>query len=120
MPWNIYPKEINRHTYYYAQRSRRDRIALDDPDKTNRSGKSKVRSETVYLGSAESILARLKHTRRPIEVRHRQFGFVAAVYQTAVEIGLVELLRTHVPGQRCGMVRVRLMHGTRPGGGSVH
>ena len=105
MAWNIYPKEINGHTYYYAQRSRREKIALDGPDKTKGSAKSKVRSETVYLGSAESIISRLKRNRRPIEVRHREFGFVAAVYQTAVEIGLVDLLRTHIPGQRCGVSR---------------
>jgi hypothetical protein len=64
-----------------------------------------VRSETTYLGSAESILARLSRTLDPLEVRHRDFGFVAAVYQTAVEMGLVELLKEHMPGQRYGIER---------------
>jgi len=105
MPWNIYPKQINGHTYYYAQRSWRQKIAPAGPGKAKGSGKSKVRSETIYLGSADSIISKCKKTRKPIELRHREFGFVAAVYQTAVEIGLVELLRTHIPGQRYGVAR---------------
>ncbi len=41
----------------------------------------------------------------PIEVHHREFGFVAALYQTAVEIGLVSLLQRHIPGERFGEPR---------------
>jgi len=57
-----------------------------------------------------------------VTVRHREFGFVAAVYQTAGEIGLVDLLKTHIPGQRYGVPRWlyfmlpiinRLQHATR-------
>ncbi len=95
MPWNIYPKEINKHTYYYAQRSRREKIASAGGGKTKGSGKSRVRTETIYLGSAESIVGRLKGTRKPAEVRHREFGFVAAVYQAPSRIGPVR-------GQRMG------------------
>ena len=105
MPWNIYPKQIHGHTYYYAQRSWREKGAASAPAKAKGAGKSRVRTETVYLGSAETIITRLKKTRRPMEVRHREYGFVAAVYQTAVEIGLVDLLRTHIAGQRYGVPR---------------
>ena len=102
MAWNIYPKEIYGHIYYYAQRSWREKAPATEKGKP---GKSKVRTETLYLGSAESIVKRFKATRKPIEARHREFGFVAAIYQTAVEIGLVDLLRTHIPGERFGVAR---------------
>lgn len=105
MPWNIYPKKIHGHTYYYAQRSRREKGAAGGPGKAKGWVKSRVRTETVYLGSAESIVQRLKQTRTPLEVYHRQFGFVAGVYQTAVQIGLVDLLKTHISGQRYGVPR---------------
>lgn len=31
MPWNIYPKQIRGHTYYYAQRSWREKGAAHGP-----------------------------------------------------------------------------------------
>lgn len=105
MAMHIYPKNIRGKVYYYAQRSYREKVRPQDKEKTRGSGKSRVRSETIYLGSAESIVRRLQQTRRPLEVRHRQFGFVVAAYQSAVEIGLVELLQKHIPGKRYGIPR---------------
>lgn len=105
MAWNIYPKRIRGKTYYYAQRSWREKIDPGEKGKDKGSGRSRVRSETTYLGRAESILAGLKKSRAPLEVRHREFGFVAAVYQTAVEVGLVDLLKHHMPGRRYGVAR---------------
>jgi transposase len=105
MAVHIYPKQIRGRIYYYAQCSWREKIDRTDTGKAKGSGPSRVRSETTYLGSAESILARLSRTLDPLEVRHRDFGFVAAVYQTAVEMGLVELLKEHMPGQRYGIER---------------
>ena len=84
----IYPKDIAGHTYYYAQRSCREKLDPAARGKTKGSGKSRVRSEMVYLGSAEQIVAALTQTRSPLEVRHREFGMVAAAYETAVESGL--------------------------------
>jgi len=105
MAWNIYPKRIRGKTYYYAQRSWRAKIDSGEKGKGKGSGRSRVRTETTYLGTAESILARLTKSRDPIEVRHREFGFVAAVYQTAVEVGLVDLLKERMPGRRYGVER---------------
>jgi len=102
MAWNIYPKVLKEHTYYYAQRSFREQ---QPPAKDGKRGKSKVRTQTVYLGTAESIVIRFKGSRTPIEARHRDFGFVAAIYQSAVETGLVDLLKTHIPGERFGVPR---------------
>lgn len=101
----IYPKDIAGHTYYYAQRSCREKLDPSAQGKTKGSGKSQVRSKMTYLGSAEHIVAALTRTRRPVEVRHRAFGMVAAAYQTAVELGLVDVLKRHIEGERFGMPR---------------
>ncbi len=102
MAWHIYPKELKGHTYYYAQRSFREK---PPPTKTGRKGRSRVRTEMLYLGTAEAIVNRFKSRRAPLETRHREFGFSAAIYQTACEIGLVDLLKTHMPGHRFGVPR---------------
>lgn len=102
MAWRIYPKQINGRTYYYAQRSCRETVEEKNKEKTK---KSIVTTESVYLGSAQSIIERFKTNPKPIEARHRDFGFVAAIYQTAVSIGLVDLLKEHIPGQRFGTPR---------------
>ncbi len=102
MAWHIYPKEISGNRYYYAQRSRREK----EPDaKHEKRGKSKVRTETIYLGTAESIVEKFTAIRKPVQARCREFGFVAAIYRTAIDIGLTQLLKTHIPGQRFGTPR---------------
>ena len=101
----IYPKQLGEHVYYYAQRSFREKMEPPAGGKAKGAGKSRVRSEMIYLGSAEHIVEALATTRKPLEVRHRAFGFVAAVYQTAVEIGLVERLQKEIEGERFGLPR---------------
>jgi hypothetical protein len=101
----IYPKDIAGHTYYYAQRSCREKLDPAARGKTKGSGKSRVRSEMIYLGSAEQIVAALTQTRSPLEVRHREFGMVTAAYETAVELGLVDVLKQHIEGERFGLPR---------------
>lgn len=105
MAGHIYPKDIHNKTYYYYQRTYRVKIDPNDSGKTRGTGKSRVETKTHYLGSADSIRKRLKEADSPIETHHREFGFVAAVYQTAVRIGLVDLLRKHIPGKRFGLPR---------------
>lgn len=105
MAGHIYPKTIRGRVYYYYQKTYREKIAAKDSGKTKGSGESRVRTESVYLGSADSILKRLSESDEPLEVRHRDFGFVAAVYQTAAEIGLVDMLKNHIDGERFGIPR---------------
>lgn len=105
MALHIYPKDIRGHTYYYAHRSWREKIEPGAQGKKRGSGKSRMRSETLYLGSAEQIVAALNKTRQPLEVRHRAFGMVAAAYETAVEVGLVDVLQKHIEGERFGLPR---------------
>jgi transposase len=101
----IYSRKLRGHVYFYAQRTFREKIDPGAHGKTKGSGKSRVRTEIIYLGTAEHIVEALTSARKPLEVRHRAFGFVAAVYQTAVEIGLVELLKKEIEGERFGVPR---------------
>ncbi|HEO71718.1 MAG TPA: hypothetical protein ENN80_10695 [Candidatus Hydrogenedentes bacterium] len=77
MALRIYPKDIRGHTYYYARRSWREKLDPGAQGKARGSGKSRMCSETHYLGSAERIVVALNETRQPLEVRHRAFGMVA-------------------------------------------
>lgn len=105
MAGRIYPKQIHGNTYYYYQYTWREKMDSSIQGKTRGSGKSRVRTYSEYLGTAESIYKQLKERNTPLEVRHRNFGFVAAIYQTAVETGLVPLLQQHIPGKRYGIPR---------------
>ena len=103
MAARIYPKTVNGSVYYYLQTSYRKKIDPQAHGKTKGSGKSKVVSETTYLGSAESIKDKLSTIREPLEVKNRQFGFVTALLSIAEEIGLVALLQEHIKGERRGI-----------------
>jgi transposase len=104
MAERIYPRTVNGHTYYYLQRTWREKLDPTATGKTRGSGKSRVRTEKIYLGSAASILKKLQENpRKAIEARHRSFGFVMAIYQTALDIGLVDLLQQHFPGTCYGV-----------------
>ena len=89
MAERIIPKTINGKIYYYLHRTWREKIDPSHQGKQRGSGKSKIHNQSIYLGSAGSVIKKLKNNHlKPIEVRHRSFGFVAAIYQTALEIGL--------------------------------
>jgi transposase len=105
MSEHIYPKRIKGKVYYYLQRTWREKIDPNQRAKTKGSGQSRVRTQSLYLGTASSILARLQNTPSPLRVHHRAFGFVSAIYQTALDIGLVDLLKTYIPGSRYGLPR---------------
>ena len=105
MAGQIYAKEIHGNTYYYYQYTWREKLQPSEKGKTRGSGKSRVRTHSEYLGTADSIYQQLKERTTPLEVQHREFGFVAAIYQTAVETGLVALLQQHIPGKRYGLPR---------------
>lgn len=105
MAEHIYPKVINNKTYYYLQKTYREKIESTDSGKTRGSGKSRVRTRSVYLGTAKSIMERLNKVKQPIEMHHREFGLAAAALQSAEEIGLVDLLKERIKGSRYGVER---------------
>ncbi len=103
MSEKIYSKTINGKQYYYLQKSYRIKIDAESSGKAKGSGKSKVATKTEYLGTAETIKKKLQTIKEPLEVKNRHFGFVAALLSVAKEIGLVDLLQTHIQGERNGI-----------------
>jgi hypothetical protein len=103
MSEKIYPKTINNKVYYYLQKSYRTKVDPKDSGKIKGTGKSKVASQTIYLGTAESIKNRLLTIREPLEIKNKHFGFVTAQLSVAEEIGLVSLLKEHIKGKRHGI-----------------
>ena len=86
-------KVIAGRTYYYARQCQR----VD--------GKPKI-VKTTYLGSLDHILEALSQTQtalRPQTARLSSFGDVAALYDQARQIGLVELIDAQVPKRDQGL-----------------
>ena len=82
------------------QSTYREKINSNDTGKSKGSGKSKVRTKNIYLGSASSIKKKLSTLKEPIEIRHKEFGLVGAVYNVAKEIGLIETFKKNIEGKR--------------------
>ncbi len=65
MAGHIYPKTIKGTTYYYYQHTWREKLDPHAHGKSRGSGKSRVRTRSVYLGSADSIYQRLNESHAP-------------------------------------------------------
>jgi transposase len=106
MAGRVYGKKLKGKVYYYYQESYRTKV---DPaaghGKTKGSGPSKVHVRSIYLGSAEDVLALKQGARGPAELRHRAFGLLAAALQVAEDSGLTAALQTHITGARFGLPR---------------
>jgi len=99
MKERIYTKMINGKPYCYLQSSYRKKIDPGDSGKTRGTGKSNVLTNTTYLGSAATIKKKLLGIKEPVQVKNLHFGFVAGIYKTAEETGLVDLLKKKHNGQ---------------------
>jgi transposase len=102
---SICARKQGDRTYYVYQETYRVKINRDNLGKKRGSGRSKVITRAVYLGSAEKILGAMQEKKEPLRLSTRQFGLVAAAYQTASQIGLQDILRKHLPGDRAGVDR---------------
>ncbi len=103
MEEKIYAKKINGNTYYYLQTTYRQKIDSNDRGKTKGSGKSKVKTKSIYLGRASDIKKKLLSIKEPIEVKHREFGLVGATFNVSKEIGLIDILKKYIKGKRYGI-----------------
>ncbi|NNM86900.1 MAG: IS1634 family transposase [Phycisphaerae bacterium] len=86
-------KRIKGNTYYYARECRRV------------AGKPKI-VRTIYLGTLERIMAGVRNTGaapQPEAVDVASFGDVAALYDLAQSIGLVQLIDQMAPKRRQGL-----------------
>lgn len=96
----IISREKGNNTYYIYQETYREKINKKDFGKTRGSGKSRVCTRATHLGSAEKILKCVKENRSPVKVKTRDFGMIAAAYQTAFEIELPQILKKYIKGER--------------------
>src|SRR5262245_55446702 len=85
-------KVIHGNTYYYARESARI------------GAKPKI-VRTIYLGTADELIAatlgqKQSQAPQPISVDVAAFGDVAALYDLARQMELVELLNRHFPKKR--------------------
>ena len=90
-------------THYIYQESYRVKMNRADRGKTRGTGKSKVCTKAIYLGTAENILEVLNKGKEPVSVATRRFGLVAAACQCTSAIGMPEILMKHLPGERGGV-----------------
>ena len=102
---SISSSKRGKKTYYYYKESFRVKLNPGDSGIAKGSGRSRVTSRAVYLGTAEEIRDTVKHGRRPKSVNLKNFGLLAAAYQTAQAIGLPQILKEHIPGSRYGVPR---------------
>lgn len=98
----IITRKQGSKTYYLYHETYREKINKKDYGKTRGSGKSKVCTCSTYLGSAETILKSIKGQKSPVKVSTRNFGMIAAAYQTACIVGLPQILAKHIKGERFG------------------
>jgi hypothetical protein len=108
MAEKIFPKRIKGIDYYYYQYTYREKIDTHDSSKGKGpgSGKSRVKTHSEYLGTARFIRDKLKESKsRTVEVKHLNFGTVAAGYTIAKKIGLIDILKKNIIGDRYGMPR---------------
>ncbi len=99
-------KQRGKHRYYYYSRSHRVKLDPGASGKTRGSGKSRVVSEQVYLGTAEDVLQKLRSQQKagePNEVRNKQFGLPVALFEMAERIGLREVINSEVAGKIKGI-----------------
>jgi transposase len=80
-------------------------VKLDSSNrgKTKGSGKSAVRTRSIYLGTAEKIVNAVQDKKEPVDIWTREFGIAAAAYNTARELGLPDILLDRLPGDRSGV-----------------
>lgn len=97
---SILARNIHGRTYYYYQRSWR---AKESGGKTRGSGRSKVKTEQIYLGSAEDVLQKIQANQSPKEIQHLTFGLEAAAVQVVRELNLVEAIDRCVPKRAQGL-----------------
>lgn len=98
----IITRKQGNKIYYLYHETYREKINKKDSGKTRGTGKSKVCTRSTYLGSAETILKSIKRKKSPTKVSTRNFGMVAAAYQTACIVELPQILAKHIKGERFG------------------
>ena len=78
----------NGEVHYYYHSAHREKISPSDRGQRGPgSGPSKVVSQDIHLGTADSILNAIKK-KGPLKVAHRAFGLVMAAHSIVEELGI--------------------------------
>ncbi len=93
----------HRTPVYYYQHSYRIKLRPEDRGKGPKSGPSRVKTESVYLGTAEQIRDRCRLGREPQAVSTKEFGWVAGVVSLIEKLGLVEAVNRIVSKRHQGL-----------------
>jgi transposase len=88
---------------YYYHRSYRVKVSPADTGKGPGSGPSRVRTEDVYLGTAEDIRAKCRQAPTPQTIKMKAFGRVAAALAMVGELGIVQAVDRLVPKRHQGL-----------------
>ena len=99
---SIIQRRQGSRRYYYYSRSFRVKLDPASSGKGRGSGKSRVVTEQIYLGSAEEVLEKLQQPQPHLEPRTLQkkaFGLPMALFEMAERIGLREVINGVVPGK---------------------
>ncbi|PSR22498.1 MAG: hypothetical protein C7B45_06670 [Sulfobacillus acidophilus] len=88
---------------YYYQRSYRVKLHPSDAGKGPGSGPSRVKTETIYLGTADHIRDRCRVGTPPQAVHAKAFGWAAAVLGMIERLGIVPAVDRLVPKRHQGL-----------------
>ena len=81
----------NGQTYYSYVRTYREKLNPENKGKTRGSGKSKVVTESHYLGTAEDILRKIQ-SGNVEKIHTKEFGLSCALWQIVQEIDLINIV----------------------------
>lgn len=106
----ITKQKQNKRTYYLYSQSYREKIDQGDSGKVRGTGKSRVRTMQVWLGTAEEILARFQENpHKAVEARSFDFGIPVAAWDMAQRLGLVDILDRWMPKRKQGLSTGQVM-----------
>ena len=92
----------NGEVHYYYHSARREKVSPSDRGgRGPGSGPSKVVSQDIHLGTADSILTAIK--KGPLKVAHRAFGLVMAAYSIVEELGIAAAIDNVLPHSQGGL-----------------
>jgi transposase len=88
---------------YYYHRTFRVKLSPADSGKGPRSGPSRVKTEDIYLGTAEQVRRKCRGLSQVQALRAKEFGLVAAALAMVRELGIVEAVDHLVPKRDQGL-----------------
>lgn len=96
-------KKNSKSKYYYYTHSYRVKNDPTTTGKTKGSGKSRVITEEVYLGTAEELLRKFHSNQEPHTVHSKSFGLECAPLAVVQDLDLISIIDRHVPKRRQGI-----------------